>query len=153
MYVSEINDFDLILMFPTVRRILCEVVREVRSRVTSLHAVAEAVAALDLLTCLTAAAARGGWVRPILSPQPGGDTSSEGNVLSITRGRHPILDLLATVPPVANDTVSGGKCRGQWWQMTWPVVANVAVSGGKCRGQWWQMSRSVVANVAVSGGK
>ncbi|KAK7072888.1 MutS protein msh4 [Halocaridina rubra] len=73
--------------------IIIEMLVEARGRIGSLHALGEAIANLDLVVCLAHAASVGAWVRPEFS-----------DTLAIRGGRHPILDALSAIPPVANTT-------------------------------------------------
>ena len=60
----------------------------------ALYAIAEAIAALDMVVALTHAASLGGWTKPDF-----------GDRLEIKGGRHAILDLLSPRPPTSNNTV------------------------------------------------
>ncbi|KAK8750317.1 hypothetical protein OTU49_014775, partial [Cherax quadricarinatus] len=73
--------------------IVLEMLVEARGRMGALHGLGEALATLDLVVSLAHAAALGSWVRPEFS-----------HTLAIRAGRHPILDVLSTVPPVPNNT-------------------------------------------------
>ncbi|XP_045617926.2 mutS protein homolog 4 [Procambarus clarkii] len=73
--------------------IVVEMLVEARGRMGALHGLGEAVATLDLVVGLAHAAALASWVRPEFS-----------HTLAIRTGRHPILDVLATLPPVPNNT-------------------------------------------------
>ncbi|XP_064091268.1 mutS protein homolog 4-like [Macrobrachium nipponense] len=80
--------------------IVVEMLVEARGRIGALHALGEAVSTLDLVVALSHAASVGSWVRPEFSP-----------TLAIQGGRHPILDVLTSVEPVANNTyLSSESC-------------------------------------------
>ncbi len=69
--------------------------------IEALHGFSEAVAELDVLACFARRAVMRGYVRPTIVDEP---------MLSITAGRHPVLDELLGDRFVANDLGIG--CRG-----------------------------------------
>ncbi|XP_076040917.1 mutS protein homolog 4-like isoform X2 [Oratosquilla oratoria] len=73
--------------------IVMEVMQEVRQCLGVLCALSETVSNLDVIVALAHASSLRNWVKPEL-----------GNTIAIRKGRHPILDQLSSIPPVANNT-------------------------------------------------
>ncbi len=71
--------------------------------IEALHGFSEAVAELDVLACFARRAVMRGYVRPVIVDEP---------VLSITAGRHPVLDELLGDRFVANDLELGSEWGG-----------------------------------------
>jgi DNA mismatch repair protein MutS len=83
--------------------LFAELCGKAAAQVSSLHAFAEAVAELDVLGCFARRAVKRGYVQPEIV---------DGPVLSISAGRHPVLDELLGDRFVANDLVLGGRVSG-----------------------------------------
>jgi DNA mismatch repair protein MSH4 len=82
-------------------RVITELVVSIRADIGSLYKISEAVANLDVLYALanySLTTLR--CVRPKFSK----------DATSITMGRHPVLDSMASISPVANNTVCSCSC-------------------------------------------
>jgi DNA mismatch repair protein MutS len=76
---------------------LCE---QAQKQLQSLHALADAAAALDVLACFARRAVRHRYVKPTIVDEP---------ILHIEAGRHPVLDELLGDRFVANDVALGAS--------------------------------------------
>jgi DNA mismatch repair protein MutS len=98
------------------RRILSEIRAAVKEAAPQLQRIARAVAVVDVLACFAATAAELRYCRPEIVAERG---------ISLTAGRHPVVEHGLTEPFVPNDTAVDGETRLQI--LTGPNMAGKSV--------------------------
>lgn len=98
------------------RRILAEIRSAVKEAAPQLQRIARAVAVVDVIACFAATAAELRYCRPEILAERG---------ISLTAGRHPVVEHGLTEPFVPNDTAVDGETRLQI--LTGPNMAGKSV--------------------------